>query len=72
MDSKVSPDGGDLIPLSEAARISGYSAGHVRYLVTRGLMAGWKIGRHYVTTREAVARYLETKPKRGRKRQSSP
>ena len=60
-------DGQNLIPLSEAAKISGYSAGHLRYLVTNNLMLGWKIGRNYVTTAEAVQTYLATNPKPGRK-----
>lgn len=70
MDSSVQSEGGNLIPLSEAAHLSGYSTGHLRYLVVNGLLSGWKIGRNYVTTPEAISQYLAKNPKPGRKRQS--
>ena len=64
-------DGPDFISLSEAARITGYSAGHLRYLVTNGLLRGWKFGRNYVTTPESLDTYLATNPKPGRKKDST-
>ena len=48
----------DLIPLREAAKLSGLSAGHLRLLVSRGDMWGTKLGRNWVTTTQAVQEYL--------------
>lgn len=61
----------EYIPLSEAAQISGYSTGHLRYLIAKGLLLGWKLGRNYVTTQGALDAYLATSPKPGRKGRSS-
>lgn len=46
-----------MISLSEAADEFGFSAGHLRYLVSQGRLEGRKIGRNWVTTRRAVAGY---------------
>ena len=62
-----SSSGPEFLSLSEAAQITGYSSGHLRYLVTKGLLQGWKIGRNYVTTKDALDAYLLTDPKPGRK-----
>ncbi|MBC7264778.1 MAG: helix-turn-helix domain-containing protein [Chloroflexi bacterium] len=43
--------------MSEAARISGLSPSHLRYLVRRGTIWGQKIGRNWVTTEQAVREY---------------
>jgi hypothetical protein len=48
----------ELISLSEAAAEFAISAGHLRFLVSRGVVKGKKIGRNWVTTRKAVARYM--------------
>ena len=48
------PSVGELIPLQEAAKLSGLSAGHLRLLVSRGKLWGTKIGRNWVTTAQAV------------------
>jgi hypothetical protein len=56
----------ELISLSEAAAEFGFSAGHLRYLVSRGLLGGRKIGRNWVTTRKAVAEYARDAFKRSR------
>ena len=61
-------DHDDLISLSEAARLSGYSMGHLRYLITHDRLEGWKLGRNYVTTREALAEYKMKGLKPGQKR----
>ncbi len=58
--------GEELISLSEAAAESGFSAGHLRYLVSRGIIEGRKIGRNWVTTRRAVAEYARDEWKRSR------
>jgi excisionase family DNA binding protein len=55
-----------LISLSEAAAKSGLSAGHLRHLVSSGTIRGRKIGRNWVTTREAVADYLRDSFKRSK------
>jgi excisionase family DNA binding protein len=57
----------DLISLKEAADYSGMSASHVRLLVRNGEIQGKKIGRNWVTTRQAVDDYLAKGIKRGPK-----
>ncbi len=56
----------ELISLSEAAAEFGLSSGHLRYLVSRGVIKGKKIGRNWVTTRRAVAEYVRDSFKRSR------
>jgi len=48
----------ELVSLAEAAAEFGVSAGHLRLLVSRGAVKGRKIGRNWVTTRQAVAEYM--------------
>lgn len=57
-----------LISLTDAASFSGLSSGHLRLLVSRGILWGTKIGRNWVTTREAVEEYLAQERHPGRKR----
>lgn len=57
----------DLISLREAADYSGLSSSHLRLLVRRGDVEGKKIGRNWVTTRQAVDQYLASAPQRGPK-----
>ena len=47
-----------LISLTEAAALSGLSADHLRRLAEKGRLQAKKIGRNWITTREAVAEYL--------------
>lgn len=54
----------ELISLSEAAAEFGFSAGHLRYLVSRGEIPGRKIGRNWVTTKKAVANYAKDQRRR--------
>ena len=56
----------ELIPLSEAAAISGLSLKHLGLLARRGILPARKIGRNWVTTREAVATYVRDSFKRSR------
>lgn len=56
----------ELISLSEAATEFRVSAGHLRFLVSRGEVAGRKIGRNWVTTRVAVAAYMRDSLKRSK------
>lgn len=48
----------ELIPLSEAAAIAGFSQDHLGLLARRGRLRARKIGRNWVTTRAAVEEYL--------------
>jgi len=56
----------ELLSLSEVAAEFGFSAGHLRYLVSRGAIEGRKIGRNWVTTRKAGAAYERDGFKRSR------
>lgn len=47
-----------LIPLQEAAKLSGLSPSHLRLLVGKGEIWGIKPGRNWYTTEEAVREYL--------------
>ena len=58
------------LSLAQAAEISGYSAGHLRYLVRTGRLEGLKLGRDWFTTAEALERYQATDPRPGRKPKS--
>jgi len=60
-------DNHDYIPLSEAAKITGYTIDHLRRLIQKGKMRGQRIGRNYVTTRPAIKDYLARSPRPGRK-----
>lgn len=57
----------DLISISEASTLSGLSADHLRRLVEKKAIWGLKIGRIWVTTRQAVEEYSSQKHPRGRK-----
>jgi hypothetical protein len=57
----------DLIALQEAAQIGGLSADHLRRLVERGDIWGKKIGRNWVTSRQAILDYMTKGRKPGRK-----
>ncbi len=56
----------ELISLSEAAAEFGFSAGHLRYLVGRGVIPGKKIARNWLVTRKAVADYARDEFKRSK------
>ena len=56
----------ELIPLSEAAAISGLSFKHLGLLARRKKLRARKIGRNWVTTREAVTAYLRDSFERSR------
>ncbi|MCP4420009.1 MAG: helix-turn-helix domain-containing protein [Chloroflexi bacterium] len=48
----------DLIPLSQAAKLSGLSPSQLRLLVSSGTIWGVKPGRNWFTTEQAVKEYL--------------
>lgn len=60
--------GRQLITLAEAAQISGLSHSHLRLLVRKGKIWGVKMGRDWLTTREAVVAYSSTKQESDPKR----
>lgn len=62
----------DLLSLKQAAKISGLSHGHLRLLVRTGELWGTKLGRNWVTTRQAVDEYLARDRKPGPKPTRTP
>ena len=52
------PDVTALISLKEAAGLSGFSYGHMRYLARNGEIWARKLGRDWFTTKKAVEDYL--------------
>jgi excisionase family DNA binding protein len=52
----------------EAAEYTGYSQGHICYLLAKGLVKGRKFGRDWFTTQEALDEYLATGPRPGPKK----
>ena len=62
----------DLIPLEEAARISGFTDRHIRKLAVNNEIWAVKLGRNWFTTVQAINAYLAEnrkpgpKPKKGR------
>jgi len=59
----------ELIPLNQAAEVSGLSPDHLRRLVRTGELWGRKVGRNWVTSMEAVRKYLARDRKPGPKKQ---
>ena len=62
----------ELIPLSEAAKISGLTQDYLRYLIRKKRLWGKKIGWSWVTTTKAVREYLARDRKRGPKPKKAP
>ncbi len=62
----------DLISLQEATQLSGLTQQHLALLIRRGELWGKRIGRNWVTTRQAINQYqaLEHKPGPKRKKQN--
>ena len=59
----------ELIPLSQAAKLSGLSPGHLSLLIRQKELWGVKIGRNWVTTEKAVRAYLARNRRPGPKSQ---
>lgn len=57
----------DLISLKEASEFSGLTPGHIRKLVREGEIEGVKIGRNWLTTKEALQDYLKQERRPGPK-----
>ena len=49
----------------EAAEYTGYSQGHIRYLLGKGEVEGRRFGRDWFTTKKALDAYLATNPRPG-------
>lgn len=58
----------DLITLSVASIELGLSQSHLALLVRTNRIKGWKIGKTWLTTKEAVQTYLAIGNKPGRKK----
>ena len=57
----------ELISLADASALSGLSHGHLALLIRKGDLWGKKIGRDWVTTKQAVQDYLASSHKPGPK-----
>jgi hypothetical protein len=67
LKGKDQPNLDDLISLSEAAEISGFTTRHLRNLASSGDLWAKKLGRNWVTTTQAVQEYLSRDIKPGPK-----
>jgi len=57
----------DLITLSQAAQLSGFTERHVRHLAVTGEIWAKKLGRNWFTTTQAIQDYLALGKKPGPK-----
>ncbi|MBT4306207.1 MAG: hypothetical protein HOA61_01890 [Bacteroidetes bacterium] len=57
----------DLISLSEAAEISGFTSRHLRHLCSSQQLWAKKLGRSWFTTEKSIKDYLSLNIKPGRK-----
>ena len=67
MTSDDQPNLCELITLSEAAEISGFTTRHIRHLAVNGEIWAKKLGRNWFTTAQAVREYLARERKPGPK-----
>lgn len=56
--TRINPDIDDLISLSEAAKISGFTTRHLRHLAEIDELWAKKLGRNWFTTDQAIREYL--------------
>jgi hypothetical protein len=56
--NSTKPDLDDLISLSEAAKISGFTTRHLRHLANNGELWAKKLGRNWFTTDQSIREYL--------------
>ncbi len=59
--------GRPLIPVGEAAQMSGFTPGYVRRLLRDAVIPGVKMGRDWFTTKEAIEEYLAQERRPGPK-----
>ena len=64
--SSTQPKLDELISLSEAAEISGFTTRHLRYLATSGELWAKKLGHNWFTTAQAVRKYMARDRRPGR------
>lgn len=57
----------DLISLEEASELSGLSSAHIRRLVGNRTILGKKIGRNWITSKQAIIDYIKQENHPGRK-----
>ena len=62
----------DLISLSEAAKTSGFTTRHLRYLAEKGELWARKLGRNWFTTASAIEEYLARERHPGPKAKQNP
>jgi excisionase family DNA binding protein len=65
MATRKKPAKNDLVTLSQAADLYGYSGDYLRRLAEKGRLNAQKIGHHWLTTTEDVESFLVTREKRG-------
>lgn len=58
-------DKNNLISLSDAATIYGFTADHLRHLIHRNRLKAKKLGGVWLTTRADVEEYISSRKKRG-------
>ena len=63
----MSEDYEDLISLREASQLSGLSSAHIRRLVGEKTVWGKKIGRNWITSKQAILNYIKEEHRPGRK-----
>lgn len=68
----IQPRLDELISLQDAAALSGLSQPHLSLLIRQRKLWGKKIGRNWVTTKQAVREYLARDRKPGPKPQNTP
>ena len=68
MDESNQPGLDDLISLSEAAELSGFTTRHLRNLAISGELWAKKFGRNWLTTAQAVQEYLARERRPGPKK----
>ena len=56
----------NLISLKEASDICKLSSDHLRRLAEQGKLDAKKIGRNWITTKEAITEYMDKRKPRGR------
>ena len=67
-EDEEQPTLNDLISLQEASKLSGLSHDHLRRLAGQGKLWAKKIGRNWVTTEQAVRKYLSFERRSGPKK----
>jgi excisionase family DNA binding protein len=66
MNDHFDPSIEKLISLSEASEFSGLSSDHLRRLAEQNKLKALKIGRNWITSREAIEDYLKQRNPPGR------